>query len=141
MNRTYEVMYIIRPDLTEEDLDKLITTMEHNVETAGGTLKNTERMGKRRLAYHVRKFNEGFYVLMNIEGAGPVVAEIERRMRVSEPVIKFITVRKDELDKKLHKVQQLRASRVKRSTQAPPAAETTVPMEAPVAPAEAPAGV
>lgn len=140
MNRTYEVMYIIRPDLTEEDLDKLISTMEHNVETAGGTLKNTDRMGKRRLAYHVRKFNEGFYVLMNIEGSGPMVAEIERRMRVSEPVIKFITVRKDELDKKLHKVQQLRASRVKRSTQTAPAAEAAIPMEAPAAPAEAPAG-
>ncbi|MEO8727033.1 MAG: 30S ribosomal protein S6 [Acidobacteriaceae bacterium] len=145
MNRSYEMMYIIRPDLTEEDLDKLISTMEHNVETAGGTLKNTERMGKRRLAYHVRKFNEGFYVLMNIEGSGPMVAEIERRMRVSEPVIKFITVRKDELDKKLHKVQQLRASKVKRSAQVAPAAaaETTVPtvpMEAPAAPAEAPAG-
>jgi small subunit ribosomal protein S6 len=138
MNRSYEVMYIIRPDLTEEDLDKLISTMEHNVETAGGTLKNTERMGKRRLAYYVRTFNEGFYVLMNIEGEGHVVAEIERRLRVSEPVIKFITVRKDELDKKLHKIQQLRASRVKRSTQAPPQ-EAMSSMEAPAA-SEAPAG-
>lgn len=138
MNRSYEVMYIIRPDLTEEDLDKLISTMEHNVETAGGTLKNTERMGKRRLAYYVRGFNEGFYVLMNIEGEGHVVAEIERRLRVSEPVIKFITVRKDELDKKLHKIQQLRASRVKRSTQAPPQ-EAMSSMEAP-ATSEAPAG-
>ena len=138
MNRSYEVMYIIRPDLTEEDLDKLISTMEHNVETAGGTLKNTERMGKRRLAYYVRGFNEGFYVLMNIEGEGHVVAEIERRLRVSEPVIKFITVRKDELEKKLHKIQQLRATRVKRSTQAP-SSEGMAPTEAAVA-SEAPAG-
>jgi small subunit ribosomal protein S6 len=119
MNRSYEVMYIIRPDLTEEELDKLITTIEQNVATAGGTLKNTERMGRRRLAYYVRKFNEGFYVLMNIEGEGKVVAEIERRLRVSEPVIKFITVRKDEIEKKLNKLQQLRASRVKRSASEP----------------------
>jgi small subunit ribosomal protein S6 len=116
MSRSYEVMYIIRPDLTEEDLDKLITTMEHNVETAGGVLKNTERMGRRRLAYNVRKFNDGFYILMNIEGEGKVVAEIERRLRVSEPVIKFITVRKDEIQKKVDKMQQLRATRVKRSS-------------------------
>jgi small subunit ribosomal protein S6 len=129
MNRSYEVMYIIRPDLTEEELEKLISTMDHNVEAAGGTLKNTERMGRRRLAYYVRKFNEGFYVLMNIEGEGKVVAEIERRLRVSEPVIKFITVRKDEIQKKLTKIQQLRATRVKRST-ATPAPEASAPVEA-----------
>ncbi|HEY0566128.1 MAG TPA: 30S ribosomal protein S6 [Terriglobales bacterium] len=132
MSRSYEVMYIIRPDLTEEDLDKLITTMEHNVETAGGVLKNTERMGRRRLAYNVRKFNDGFYILMNIEGEGKVVAEIERRLRVSEPVIKFITVRKDEIQKKVDKMQQLRATRVKRSSVE--AAPAPVPVEAAPAP-------
>ncbi len=124
MNRSYEVMYIIRPDLAEEDLDKIVSTMEHNVETAGGTLKNTERMGKRRLAYTVRKFNDGFFVLMTIEGEGKVIAEVERRLRVSEPVIKFITVRIDEKQKKLEKIQALRATRVKRSTAIPETAPT-----------------
>jgi small subunit ribosomal protein S6 len=106
--------------------------MEHNVETAGGVLKNTERMGRRRLAYNVRKFNDGFYILMNIEGEGKVVAEIERRLRVSEPVIKFITVRKDEIQKKVDKMQQLRATRVKRSSVE--AAPAPVPVEAAPAP-------
>jgi len=139
MNRSYEIMYIIRPDLTDEDLDKLIATHEHNVETAGGTLKNTERMGKRRLAYQVRKFGEGFYVLMNVEGGGKVVAEIERRLRVSEPVVKFITVRKDELDKKLAKIQQHRSTRIKRSTSEPANTESApVPASTPEpAPAQA----
>lgn len=116
MNRSYEVMYILRPDLAEDELDKIVTTMEHNVETAGGSLKNTERMGKRRLAYTVRKFNDGLFVLMTIEGEGKMVAEVERRLRVSEPVIKFITVRIDEKQKKLDKIRALRATRVKRST-------------------------
>ena len=62
-------------------------------------------MGRRRLAYTVRKFNDGFYVLLTIAAAGSLIAEIERRLRVSEPVIKFITVRMDEEDKRLAKVK------------------------------------
>ncbi|MBV9670989.1 MAG: 30S ribosomal protein S6 [Acidobacteriales bacterium] len=131
MNRSYEIMYIIRPDLTDEDLDKLITSHEHNVETAGGKLQNTDRMGKRRLAYPVRKFGEGIYVLMNVEGEGKVVAEIERRLRVSEPVIKFITVRKDELDKKLAKIQQIRSTRIKRSASEPAPESAGAPAASP----------
>jgi small subunit ribosomal protein S6 len=121
MNRTYEVMYIIRPDLTEEEVDKIVSTMESNVAAAGGTVKSTDRMGKRRLAYIVRKFSEGVYVLMTFEASGEVVHEVERRLRVSEPVIKFITVRVDELQKKLNKVQALRAKHVKRSATEVPA--------------------
>jgi len=116
MNRTYEVMYIIRPDITDEEIDKIVSTMESNVAAAGGTLTNTERMGKRRLAYVVRGFAEGLYVLMTIDGEGEMIHEVERRLRVSEPVIKFITVRVDEKQKKLNKLQALRATRVKRST-------------------------
>jgi small subunit ribosomal protein S6 len=113
MQRTYEVMFIVRPDMTEEDQDKLVATMEGYVATAGGAVKNVERMGKRRLAYVVRKFQDGIYVLMVLEGDGAVVKELERRLRVTEPVIKFITVRVDEEQKRMAKVKALRDAKVR----------------------------
>lgn len=113
MQRTYEVMFIVRPDLSEEDIDKLISNLESNVTNAGGTVKSTEKMGKRRLAYVVRKFQDGFYVLLTLEGSGELVKEIERRLRVTEQVIKFISVRTDVEDKRLAKVKKLRDSKVR----------------------------
>ncbi len=113
MQRTYELMFIVRPDIVDEELDKLISTLETQVSTAGGTLKNAERMGKRRLAYQVRGFQDGMYVLFTIEGSGEIVRELERRLRVAEQVIKFITVRVDEEQKRLSKIKALRDARVK----------------------------
>ena len=125
MKRTYEVMFIVRPDLQEEELDKLITNLETQAKNAGATLKNVERMGKRRLAYLVRKFMDGFYVLFTVESDGKAIHEIERRLRVSEPVIKFLSVRIDEEQKRLGKIQQIRATKVKRSAAEPaPAPES-----------------
>jgi len=140
MNRTYEVMYIVRPDVEEADLDKLIEGFEKNVTDGGGEIKSTEKMGRRRLAYTVRKFNDGFYVLMTIAAAGALIGEIERRLRVSEQVIKFITVRMDEEEKRLAKVKAIRDTKVKRSAQPVAAAATATaePVEAHV-PAETPA--
>jgi small subunit ribosomal protein S6 len=86
-------------------------------------------MGRRRLAYTVRKFNDGIYVLMTIIADGSLVGEIERRLRVSEQVIKFITVRIDEEEKRLAKIKAIRDTKVKRS--ALPVASNVV--EAPTA--------
>src|SRR3954466_10368335 len=115
MQRTYEVMYIVRPDMADEDMEKLVSSLESNAGAAGAKVKNTERLGKRRLAYYVRGFNDGVYVLLTVEADGKAIHEVERRLRVSEPVIKFITVRTDESNKRLDKVKALRASKVKRS--------------------------
>jgi small subunit ribosomal protein S6 len=143
MNRTYELMFIVRPDMTEEDLDKLISTLSGVVAPSGGSVQRIDKMGKRRLAYTVRRFHEGIYVLMVIEGGGPVIHELERRLRVTEPVIKFLTVRVDEEQKRLDKIKQLRDSKKKVSAQpVAPAAPVPAPAaaEAPAAPAaEAPA--
>ncbi len=108
MNRTYEIMFIVRPDVEEADLDKLIEGFSANVTNGGGEVKSVEKMGRRRLAYTVRKFNDGFYVLLTIAAAGSLITEIERRLRVSEQVIKFITVRMDEEEKRLAKVKAIR---------------------------------
>lgn len=116
MQRTYEVMFIIRPDMADEDVDKLVATLESNATAAGAQIKNTEKMGKRRLAYLVRGFNDGMYVLMTLLSDGKAIHEVERRLRVSEPVIKFITVRVDETQKRVDKLAKLRASKVKRSS-------------------------
>ncbi|HZD51149.1 MAG TPA: 30S ribosomal protein S6 [Silvibacterium sp.] len=141
MDRFYEVMFIVRPDVEDADLDKLIAGFEQTIVNGGGTLRSTEKLGRRRLAYTVRKFNDGNYVLLTIDADGKLVHELERRLRVSEPVIKFITVRMDEEQKRLDKVKALRATRKKLSAQPVAAAPAeAAPAEAPVeTPATAPA--
>jgi small subunit ribosomal protein S6 len=143
--RTYELMFILRPDMAEEDQDKLISTLENQVQAAGGTVKGVERMGKRRLAYLVRNFQDGIYVLLTLEGEGGMVKEIERRLRVNEPVIKFLTVRVDEEQKRMAKIKAIRDTKVRgRGTRAAEAAAATT--AEPLTPAgepqptEAPAG-
>jgi small subunit ribosomal protein S6 len=111
MNRTYELMFIVRPDMGDEDVDKVISTIDAQVASAGGSVKNVERMGKRRLAYQVRNFADGLYILFTIEGPGSAIHEVERRLRVTEPVIKFLTVRVDVEQKRLDKVKKIRDSR------------------------------
>src|ERR1700721_4735706 len=122
MNRTYELMFIVRPDMAEEDQDKLISTLESAVTSSSGHVKSVERMGKRRLASTVRKFHDGIYVLLTVEGGGGLIHELERRLRVTEPVIKFLTVRIDEEQKRLDKIKQLREAR--RKPAPAPAADT-----------------
>jgi small subunit ribosomal protein S6 len=143
MNRSYEVMFIVRPDVEEADLDKLIEGFSNNITTGGGEIKSVEKMGRRRLAYTVRKFNDGFYVLLTILAEGKLITEIERRLRVSEQVIKFITVRMDEEEKRLAKVKAIRDTKVKRSAQpvhhqAAPVAAVAAPAEEVAAPVAAP---
>jgi small subunit ribosomal protein S6 len=128
-------MFIIRPDVAEEDADKLIAGFSATVTAGGGTVKTVEKMGRRKLAYMVRKFNDGNYVLLTVEADGAGVLELERRLRVTEPVIKFITVRIDEEDKRLAKVKALRGVR-RKVEHAAPAAAAPAPVAAAPAPAE-----
>jgi small subunit ribosomal protein S6 len=130
-------MFIVRPDMTDEDLDKLISTLQSVVPTSGGNVVKVEKMGKRRLAYTVRRFHDGIYVLMIVEGGGAVIHELERRLRVTEPVIKFLTVRVDEEQKRLAKIKALRDARKKVSAQPAAAAEEGQAAPAAEAPATA----
>jgi len=138
MNRTYELMFIARPDMPEEEQDKLISTLESAITSSGGAMKKVERMGKRRLAYTVRRFFEGVYILLTFEGSGGLVHELERRLRVTEHVIKFLTVRVDEEQKRLDKIKKLRDAKRKVSATLAAAPVEAVPASADV-PAEAPA--
>ncbi len=131
MSRLYEVMFIVRPDAAEEDVDKLIAGFTTNVTNGGGVVKTVEKMGRRKLAYMVRRFNDGNYVLLTIEANGAVVLELERRLRVTEPVIKFLTVRIDEEEKRLAKVKALRGVRRSATVAAPAPAAAAASAPAP----------
>ena len=135
MSRLYEVMFIVRPDVEDEEADKLIESLSNTVKTGGGSVKSVEKLGRRKLAYQVRKFNDGNYILFTIEATGPVVLELERRLRVTEQVIKFITVRIDEEEKRLAKVKALRG--VRRTANAEPAPAPVAAAPAPAEPAQA----
>jgi len=117
MQRSYEVMFIVRPDMEEADVDKLIAGLEQTITHFCGSLETTEKLGRRKLSYMVRKFNDGNYVLLVIQAEGGLIAEVERRLRVTEPVIKFITVRTDEEEKRADKIKAIRATRKKLSAQ------------------------
>ena len=141
MSRLYEVMFIVRPDVEEEEVDKLIAGLATTVTNGGGSIKTTEKMGRRKMAYMVRKFNDGNYVLLTVEAGGPVVLELERRLRVTEQVIKFITVRIDEEEKRLAKVKAARGVRRKPNVEPVAAAPAPVAEAAPVEAAQSvPAG-
>jgi small subunit ribosomal protein S6 len=130
MSRLYEVMFIVRPDVDDEEIEKLIANFSSTVTGGGGVVKSVEKLGRRRLAYVVRRFADGNYILLTIEAGGPVVLELERRLRVTEPVIKFITVRIDEEEKRLAKVRALRGVRRKTSSESAAASpESAAPAE------------
>jgi small subunit ribosomal protein S6 len=120
--RKYEMMFIVRPDTTEEDLDKLVVQMEGVVSGAEGKVEKVEKMGRRRLAYNVRGFQDGHYVLFTLEGTGDTVREFERRLRVADSVIKFLSVRIDEEQKRIEKTKAQRAKREARRPRPKPAA-------------------
>ena len=109
--RTYETIFILKPDLPEEDAGKFVTQMEGVVASTGGTLQKTDRMGRRRLAYKIQKYHEGEYVLLVSEAGPATVQEVERRLKVAEPVLKFITVRTDQALKRVAKKQRERTKR------------------------------
>ena len=112
--RIYENLFIVKPDATEEEIDSLIEQMSKNITTAGGTVDKVEKWGKRRLAYRVEKQREGYYVLLTFTTEPAVVREFERRMRVQDSVIKFLTVRIDETLKRIDKRKKVREKRALR---------------------------
>jgi small subunit ribosomal protein S6 len=89
----YETMYILRPDIPEEEVDSHIAKYRDLVIEAGGEVLDTQMRGKRRLAYPISKHREGIYVQLNHNGDGQQVGPLERAMRLSEDVIRYLTVK------------------------------------------------
>ena|SRR5256885_6139685 len=110
-NRTYEVMYIINPDTEGDKIEKLNDAVGKLIKKEGGEVVRMDDIGIRNLAYPIQKKYEGYYVLFEIEGSGQEIAELERRMRVNDMIMRFVTVRVDEDRKKADKVRAKREAR------------------------------
>ena len=120
--RIYEQLFIAKPDAPEEDIDAFIEQMTAMLTKDGGTVDKVEKWGKRRLAYKVEKFREGFYVLVQFTTGPEAVKEFERRLRVNDMIIKFLTVRIDETMKRIDKRKKQREKRAQRKATSTPAA-------------------
>ena len=112
--RNYEIMFIVNPNATDEEIDKINAQIEGVVTAGGGKIEKIEKMGKRRLAYEVDKQREGHYVLFVIGANGDIIKECERRLRVIDAVIKYITVRTDEETRRFEKIRSYRQKRAAR---------------------------
>ncbi|HEX8458483.1 MAG TPA: 30S ribosomal protein S6 [Pyrinomonadaceae bacterium] len=107
--RTYEVVFIIDPATGEEDTTRLVENLQKIVTDQGGAITKSESMGRRPLAYRIGRNTEGQFMLFEIEGTGGEIAELERRMRVSDQVLRYLTVRVDEDRRRAEKFKERRA--------------------------------
>ena len=112
--RNYEIMFIVNPNAPEEEIDKINSQLGGVITSGGGAIEKIEKMGKRRLAYEVDRHREGHYVLFVIKANGDIIKECERRLRVMDAVIKYITVRTDEEGRRLEKIKHFRQKRAAR---------------------------
>jgi small subunit ribosomal protein S6 len=120
--RIYEELFILKPDVPEEEVDQFVEQLRTQLTTAGATVDKVDKWGKRRLAYRIDKYREGTYVLFQFTAAPEIVKEFERRLRVSDSVLKFLTVRIDETLKRLDKRKKIRDKRAARRAANAPAA-------------------
>ena len=114
--RVYEVVFIVDPDTQEEEMTRLTTNLSAVVTDQGGTITRNEVLGRRHLAYRIGRKNEGVYVLFEVEGTGGEIAELERRMRVNDAIMRYMTVRVDE-DRQ--RAEKLRARRQRKAAKRP----------------------
>ncbi|MEO0455678.1 MAG: 30S ribosomal protein S6 [Cyanobacteria bacterium P01_A01_bin.114] len=98
MNNLYETMYILRPDLGDEAVDSVIVKYQDLLKEKEAEIIETQHRGKRRLAYEINRHREGIYIQMNYRAPGDAIAPMEREMRLSEDVIRYMTLVIDETD-------------------------------------------
>ena len=107
--RTYEVIFIIDPDVAENEVMQLSEGVQKIITSQGGSITKTEMMGKRQLAYEINHKRNGTYVLLEVEGSGSEIAEVERRMRVNDQILRYMTIRVDEMRRRADKLKDRRA--------------------------------
>ncbi len=120
--RIYEELFIVKPDAPDEEVDQFVEQLRTQLTEAGATVDKVDKWGKRRLAYRVDKYREGAYVLFQFTSGPEAVRELERRLRVSDVVLKFLTVRIDETLKRLEKRKKERDKRNARRAEKAPSA-------------------
>lgn len=114
--RTYEVAFIAAPTLTPEELDAFIAQMQTVVEGKNGKVVKVDNWGKKSLAYKIKKFRDGYYVILTMDADGAIIAELERRFRVADHVIRFLSVR---IDEDLKRSEKMKAARQRKSASRP----------------------
>ena len=117
--RNYEVVFIAAPTLTTEELDAFINHAQTVIEGKNGKVVKVDNWGRKPLAYKINKFREGYYVILSIEAEGGAIAELERRFRVTDFIIRFISVRIDEDLKRSEKIKAIRQRKAPKSAAAP----------------------
>ena len=112
--RSYEVVFIIQPDAEDAEVMRLTEAVQKIITDQGGNVVKTELMGKRQLAYEINHKRDGIYVLLEVEGSGREIAELERRMRVNDRILRYMTVRVDEDRRRADKLKDRRARKAER---------------------------
>ena len=129
--RLYDLIFIARPATPEDELKKIEHTVEHACTEKGGKIEKTEHWGTRKLAYRVAKHREGIYVYYQIRTShGELIAELERRLKVQDTVIKYLTIRLDEDLKRQKKLVAIRDKRAARRPKRPTPAAAPAPVAA-----------
>ena len=114
--RTYEVVFIIDPGAGDDEVMRLSEGVQKIITGQGGTITKTEVMGRRQLAYEINHKKDGTYVLLEVEGSGAEIAELERRMRVNDQILRYMTIRVDEDRRRADKMKDRRARKAARRT-------------------------
>lgn len=96
MLRNYETMYIVKPTLDDEAVETVTKKFDEQIAGIGGTVEKTEKRGRKRLAYEVKDFKDGFYVLTDFQADPAQIKELERLIKLNDDVIRHVIVRKDE---------------------------------------------
>ncbi len=109
--RRYEVMFIVHPSSNDEGIERITGQMEEVVRSFGGELHAIDRLGKKKLAYEIQDLHEGIYILLTMGAGGDCVKELERRLRVNDRVLRYLTVRVDE---DLKRAEKVKAARLKK---------------------------
>lgn len=112
--RSYEVVFIIDPEAEDAEVMRLTEAVQKIITDQGGNIVKTEMMGKRQLAYEINHKRDGIYVLLEVEGSGAEIAELERRMRVNDRILRYMTVRVDEDRRRAQKLKDRRARKAER---------------------------
>lgn len=111
--RNYEVVFVAAPTLSSEELEGFINHIQTVIEGKNGKVVKVDNWGKKSLAYKIKRFREGYYVVLTIEGDGGAIAELERRFRVTDYILRFISVR---VDHALKRSEKIKAARQKKSS-------------------------
>lgn len=128
--RSYEMVFIVNPEVAEDEVMRLSEGVQKIITGQGGSIIKTEMMGKRQLAYEINHKKDGTYVLLEVEGSGAEIAEVERRMRVNDQILRYMTIRVDEGRRRAQKLKDRRARKAANKTRSGKGKETAAALDA-----------